>query len=88
MRYCSSCRPASGGATALTLTLALALTLAPTLAQVELVFPPDFPEAPPYVRFTTDMFHPHISPSGVPYLRTLLMWHCCEPKVPKPSPSL
>lgn len=46
----------------------------------ELVFPPDFPESPPYVRYTTPVFHPQISPSGVPYLRSLLMWHCCEPK--------
>jgi len=26
------------------------------------------------------MFHPQISPAGVPYLRSVLMWHCCEPK--------
>ena len=47
---------------------------------VELVFPPDFPESPPYVRFLTPIFHPQISPAGVPYLRTLIMWHCCEAK--------
>ena len=47
---------------------------------VELVFPPDFPESPPHVRFTTAMCHPQISPSGVPYLRSLLAWHCCEQK--------
>lgn len=47
---------------------------------VELVFPPDFPDAPPFVRFTTPLFHPAISPSGVPYLRTLLMWHCSDAK--------
>ena len=47
---------------------------------VEVVFPPDFPDSPPFVRFVTEMFHPHISPSGLPYLRSLLMWHCCEPK--------
>ena len=41
--------------------------------QVELVFPPDFPDAPPYVHFLTPMFHPHISPLGVPYLRSLIM---------------
>ena len=45
---------------------------------VEMVFPPDFPDSPPHVRFVTSMFHPQISPSGVPYLRALLMWHCCE----------
>jgi ubiquitin-protein ligase len=96
--------------------------------EVEIVFPPDFPDAPPYVRFRTAMFHaqvrasrsccplrappwrtaaaahrrrhlavrraaprarhhaerapraPQISPSGVPYLRAMLMWHCCEAK--------
>jgi ubiquitin-conjugating enzyme E2 Z len=47
---------------------------------VEVVFPPDFPDSPPFVRFTTRMFHPHISPSGVPYLPSLLLWHCSEPK--------
>ena len=47
---------------------------------VEFVFPPDFPESPPFVRFTSDMYHPQISPSGVPYLRSLLMWHACEPR--------
>ena len=47
---------------------------------VELIFPPDFPESPPHVRFTTSIYHPQISPSGIPYLRSLLMWHCCEPK--------
>jgi len=47
---------------------------------VELVFPPDFPESPPYICFHTSMFHPQISPAGVPYLRSVLMWHCCEPK--------
>ena len=47
---------------------------------VKHVFPPDFPDSPPFVRFLTEMFHPHISPSGLPYLRSLLMWHCCEPK--------
>jgi len=48
--------------------------------EVEIVFPPDFPDAPPYVRFRTAMFHAQISPSGVPYLRAMLMWHCCEAK--------
>ena len=48
--------------------------------QVELVFPPDFPDAPPYVHFLTSMFHPHISPLGVPYLRHLIMWNHLEPK--------
>eukprot|EP00900_Chrysochromulina_parva_P024407 jgi/Chrpa1/65/Chrysochromulina_OHIO_Genome00000170-RA len=47
---------------------------------VEIVFPPDFPESPPFVTFLTPMFHPQISPAGVPYLRSVLMWHCCEPK--------
>ena len=46
----------------------------------EVVFPPDFPESPPYVRFTTPLVHPQISPAGLPYLRSLVMWHCCEPK--------
>jgi len=41
--------------------------------QVEFVFPPDFPEAPPYVHFLTGMFHPHISVLGVPYLRSLIV---------------
>ena len=48
--------------------------------QVELVFPPDFPDAPPYVHFLTPMFHPHISPLGVPYLRSLIMWNTLEPR--------
>ena len=48
--------------------------------QVELVFPPDFPDAPPYVRFLTPIFHPHISPLGVPYLRSLIMWGSLEPR--------
>ena len=47
---------------------------------VEIVFPPDFPDSPPYVRFVTPIFHPQISPSGVPYLRALVLWHCCDPK--------
>jgi len=47
---------------------------------VELIFPPDFPDSPPFIRFLTSMYHPQISPSGVPYLRTLLMWHCSESK--------
>lgn len=48
--------------------------------EFELVFPPDFPDSPPYVRFITQLFHPQIAPSGVPFLRTVAMWHCCEPK--------
>jgi len=46
--------------------------------QVEFVFPPTFPEAPPFVRFVTPMFHPQISPQGVPFIRQLVVWHCCE----------
>ncbi|KAL1515059.1 hypothetical protein AB1Y20_004124 [Prymnesium parvum] len=48
--------------------------------QVELVFPPNFPDSPPFVRFVTPIFHPHINEQGVPYLRQLITWHCCEPK--------
>lgn len=47
---------------------------------VEFVFPPDFPDSPPYICFSTPMFHPQISPSGVPFLRSVLIWHCAEPK--------
>ena len=47
---------------------------------LEFVFPPDFPDSPPYVRFVTPLVHPQVAPSGVPYLRALLVWHCCEPK--------
>ena len=32
--------------------------------QVELIFPPTFPEAPPFVRFVTPVFHPQISPQA------------------------
>lgn len=46
--------------------------------QVEFIFPPDFPEAPPFMHFLTSMFHPHINSQGVPYLRTLVIWkHAC-----------
>ena len=48
--------------------------------QVELVFPPDFPDAPPFVHFLTPIFHPQVSPQGVPYMRSLVMWHHVEPK--------
>ena len=48
--------------------------------QVELIFPPEFPDAPPYVHFLTSMFHPHISPLGVPYLKSLIMWSNPEAK--------
>ena len=48
--------------------------------QVELVFPPDFPDAPPFVHFLTPIFHPQVSPQGVPYMRSLVMWHHIEPK--------
>jgi len=47
---------------------------------VEMVFPPDFPDAPPAVRFTTPLFHPQINGQGVPYLRCLVMWTYAEPK--------
>ena len=48
--------------------------------QVEMVFPPDFPDAPPVVHFITPIFHPQINAQGVPYLRSLLMWVFAEPK--------
>uniref|UniRef100_A0A7S0J7D7 Ubiquitin-conjugating enzyme E2 Z n=1 Tax=Calcidiscus leptoporus TaxID=127549 RepID=A0A7S0J7D7_9EUKA len=48
--------------------------------QVEFIFPPDFPEAPPFVHFLTSMFHPHINSQGVPYLRTLVIWKHADPK--------
>lgn len=48
--------------------------------QVEFIFPPDFPEAPPFVHFLTSMFHPHINSQGVPYLRTLVLWKHADPK--------
>lgn len=41
---------------------------------LELVFPQDYPDLPPRVRFLTTMFHPHISREGVPYLPMLLLW--------------
>ena len=47
---------------------------------VEMVFPPDFPDAPPAVRFTTPLFHPQINGQGVPYLRCLVMWTYAQPK--------
>mmetsp|Transcript_7231 Transcript_7231/g.18537 ORF Transcript_7231/g.18537 Transcript_7231/m.18537 type:complete len:105 (-) Transcript_7231:50-364(-) len=34
----------------------------------------------PRVRFTTSIFHPNISPDGVPYLATLLLWHGVSPR--------
>ena len=37
--------------------------------EAEFVFPPDFPDAPPYIRFLTPIFHPQISPSGAPLRR-------------------
>jgi len=48
--------------------------------QVEFVFPPDFPDAPPFVHFLTPMFHPQINSQGVPYLRALIMWQQIDPK--------
>ena len=48
--------------------------------QVEMVFPPDFPDSPPFVHFLTPIFHPQVSPQGVPYLRSLVMWYHLEPK--------
>ena len=53
--------------------------------QVELVFPPDFPDAPPFVHFLTPMFHPQINAQGVPYLRSLVM---CAPAVWPPHQKL
>jgi ubiquitin-protein ligase len=47
---------------------------------VELVFPPDFPDAPPVVRFLTPIVHPQINGQGVPYLRALLMWPYADQK--------
>jgi len=48
--------------------------------QVEFIFPPDFPEAPPFVHFLTPMFHPQINSQGVPYMRTLIIWRHADPK--------
>lgn len=48
--------------------------------QVEFIFPPDFPEAPPFVHFLTPMFHPQINSQGVPYMRTLIIWKHADPK--------
>lgn len=45
---------------------------------VELIFPPDFPDAPPVVRFLTPIVHPQINQQGVPYLRALIMWPYAE----------
>lgn len=39
-----------------------------------------FPDAPPFVRFITPMFHPSISAQGVPYMRQLLVWQTVEPR--------
>jgi len=47
---------------------------------VEFVVPPTFPDAPPFVRFITPMFHPSISAQGVPYMRQLLVWQTVEPR--------
>jgi|TARA_B100000524_G_scaffold3754_1_gene2410 ubiquitin-conjugating enzyme E2 Z len=55
--------------------------------QVEFVFPPDFPDAPPLIHFLTPIFHPLINTHGVPYLRELLMWDHVEPRT-RSVPSL
>ena len=34
----------------------------------------------PRIRFVSHMFHPNISTSGVPYVATLLLWHCVGPR--------
>lgn len=47
---------------------------------VEMVFPPEFPDAPPVVRFLTPIFHPQINAQGIPYLRCLIMWSNAEQK--------
>ena len=39
--------------------------------QVEIVFPPDFPDAPPFVHFLTPIYHPQINSQGIPFLRRL-----------------
>ncbi|KAI8825784.1 ubiquitin-conjugating enzyme/RWD-like protein [Fimicolochytrium jonesii] len=36
---------------------------------IEMRFHDDFPTVQPRIRFTTEMFHPHISPDGIPYYR-------------------
>jgi len=48
--------------------------------QVEIVFPPDFPDAPPFVHFLTPIFHPQVNSQGIPFLRSLILWHHVEPK--------
>jgi len=48
--------------------------------QVEFVFPPDFPDAPPFVHFLTPIYHPQISSQGIPFLRSLIMWNQVDPK--------
>jgi len=44
------------------------------------VFPPDFPDAPPFVHFLTPIFHPQVNSQGIPFLRSLILWHHVEPK--------
>lgn len=39
------------------------------LFRLRLIFHETFPDTPPRVRFTTPIFHPHITDSGVPYYR-------------------
>jgi len=48
--------------------------------QLEIIFPPAFPDLSPRVRFVSHMFHPNISTSGVPYLASLLLWHGISPR--------
>ena len=59
--------------------------------EAEFVFPPDFPDAPPYIRFLTPIFHPQISPSGAPRRRRRRRRAPSRPphtaRPPRPPPS-